>query len=432
MTKGNYWDGAIEQMPAGELRELQFERLKELVRYVYRENAGHRKRFADAGVKPQDIKKFKDIAKLPFLTKDDLRHYYPYGLACVPMSEVLYVHASSGTTGKPVVAPYTKGDLENWADLMARSMWAGGFRQDDVLHNAYGYGLFTGAHGHELGANRIGAAVIPMGAGNTRRQLAIMRDFGATALGATPSYALHLAEVARQTGLDPSRDFEIRLGFLGAETWSNELRNKIESTWAMRACEQYGLTEVIGPGVSFSCGEEDWLHVNADHFLMEVVDPQTGEPLPPGERGELVFTTLRKEAFPVIRFRTRDLAVESEEMCGCGRTLPRHSRILGRTDDMIKVKGVMLFPRQIEEAIMRVQGTSENYQIVKVSEGSFRGLRVLVEPASECSDTGSVAEMAKAISREIYAMLGVHVDVRAASPGSIPRSAGKAKRVIEG
>ena len=211
MTKGNYWDGAIEQMPAGELRELQFERLKELVRYVYRENAGHRKRFADAGVKPQDIKKFKDITKLPFLTKDDLRHYYPYGLACVPMSEVLYVHASSGTTGKPVVAPYTKGDLENWADLMARSMWAGGFRQDDVLHNAYGYGLFTGAHGHELGANRIGAAVIPMGAGNTRRQLAIMRDFGATALGATPSYALHLAEVARQTGLDPSREVRFRV-----------------------------------------------------------------------------------------------------------------------------------------------------------------------------------------------------------------------------
>ena len=432
MSKVNYWDGAIEQMPAGDLRELQLERLKELVHYVYRENAGHRKRFADAGVKPQDIKKLEDIAKLPFLTKGDLRHYYPYGLACVPMSKILYVHASSGTTGKPVVAPYTKGDLENWANLMARSMWAGGFRQQDVLHNAYGYGLFTGAHGHELGANRIGAAVIPMGAGNTRRQLAVMRDFGATALGATPSYALHLAEVARQAGLDPSRDFEIRFGFLGAETWSNELRNKIETTWAMSACEQYGLTEVIGPGVSFSCEENDWLHVNADHFLMEVVDPQTGEPLAPGEQGELVFTTLQKEAFPVIRFRTRDLAVESEEICRCGRTLPRHSRILGRTDDMIKVKGVMLFPRQIEEAIMRVQGASENYQIVKISEGSFQGIRVLVEPLPGRSDTEDMAEMAEAISREIYSMLSVHVDVRTASPGSIPRSAGKAKRVTEG
>ncbi|MFC2079652.1 phenylacetate--CoA ligase family protein [Candidatus Bipolaricaulota bacterium] len=431
MRKGNYWDSAIEQLPAEDLRELQLERLKDLVRYVYKENAGHRKRFSDAGVKPQDIRKLEDISKLPFLTKDDLRHYYPYGLACVPMSEVLYVHASSGTTGKPVVAPYSKEDLENWSELMARSMWAGGFRRDDVLHNAYGYGLFTGAHGHELGANRIGAAVIPMGAGNTRRQLAIMQDFGATALGATPSYALNLAEVAKQIGLDPSRDFNINFGFLGAETWSNELRDKIESTWTMKACEQYGLTEVIGPGVSFSCGVANWLHVNADHFLMEVVDPQTGESLPPGERGELVFTTLQKEAFPVIRFRTKDLAVESSEICECGRTLPRHSRILGRADDMIKVKGVMLFPRQIEEAIMRVQGASENYQLVKFTEGSFQGLRVLVEPVPEVSDTGDVGKMIEAISREIYTMLSVHVEVKAAAPGSIPRSAGKAKRVTE-
>jgi phenylacetate-CoA ligase len=348
------------------------------------------------------------------------------------MSKILYVHASSGTTGKPVVAPYTAGDLDHWAELMARSLWAGGFRQDDVLHNAYGYGLFTGAHGHDLGANRIGGAVIPMGAGNTRRQLSIMQDFGATALAATPSYALHLAEVARQSGLDPSLDFGIRIGFLGAETWSDELRGKIETTWAMRACEQYGLTEVIGPGVSFACGEGDSLHVNADHFLMEIVDPRTGEPLAPGERGELVFTTLRKEAFPVIRFRTRDLAVAHEGECRCGRTLPRHSRILGRADDMIKVKGVMLFPRQIEEAIMHVRGASENYQLVKLAKGSLHDLRVLVEPTPECADAGQQAEMAESISREIYAMLNVHVDVRAAPPESIPRTAGKAQRVTDG
>jgi len=347
------------------------------------------------------------------------------------MSEVLYIHASSGTTGKPVVAAYTKKDLDNWADLMARSLWAGGVRRDDVLHNAFGYGLFTGAHGHELGANRIGATVIPMGAGNTRRQLTVMRDFGATALAATPSYTLYLAEVAEELGLDPKKDFRIKFGFLGAEAWSDELKDKIEKTWGMRACEQYGLTEVIGPGVSFDCGVGDGLHISSDHFLTEVVDPQTGEPLPPGKRGELVFTTLMKEAFPVIRFRTRDLAILTEERCECGRTLPRHSRILGRADDMIKVKGVILFPRQIEEAVMRVEGTSENYQIVKEQKLPLTTLRVLVEPTPERFDAGRIDELAEQISQEIYAMLGVHVNVEVVPPGSIPRSEGKAKRVTE-
>ena len=426
-----YWDEQTETLAPEELRDLQLERLKEIVAYVYEKNPGYKERFAAAGVKPADIKRLEDLEKLPFLTKDDLRHYYPYGLVCVPMREVHYIHASSGTTGKPVVATYTEKDLGNWAELMARSLWAGGVRRDDVLHNAYGYGLFTGAHGHELGANRIGATVIPMGAGNTRRQLAIMQDFGATALAATPSYTLYLAEVAEGMGLDPKQDFRIKFGFLGAETWSDELKDKIEETWGMRACEQYGLTEVIGPGVSFDCGMGDGLHISADHFLTEVVDPKTGEPLPPGERGELVFTTLMKEAFPVIRFRTRDLAILTEERCECGRILPRHSRILGRADDMIKVKGVILFPRQIEEAIMRVDGTSENYQIVKGQKVPLTTLRVLVEPTPERFDAGGLDELAERISQEIYTMLGVHVNVEVVSPGSIPRSEGKAKRVTE-
>ncbi len=426
-----FWDETTETLPQKELKDLQLERLKKLVCYVYEKNSGYKKRFKSAGVKPSDIKRLEDLEKLPFLTKDDLRRYYPYDLVCVPMSEVLYIHASSGTTGKPVVATYTKADLENWADLMARSLWAGGLRKDDVLHNAYGYGLFTGAHGHELGANRIGATVIPMGAGNTRRQLAIMQDFGATALAATPSYTLYLAEVAKELGLDPKKDFLIKFGFLGAEAWSGELKNKIEETWGMRACEQYGLTEAIGPGVSFDCGLGDGLHISADHFLTEVVDPQTGEPLPPGKRGELVFTTLMKEAFPVIRFRTKDLAILTEEKCECGRTLPRHSRILGRADDMIKVKGVILFPRQIEEAIMRVEGTSENYQIVKEQKVPLSTLRVLVEPTPERFGAGRHEELAELISQEIFAMLSVHVDVEVVPPGSIPRSEGKAKRVTE-
>jgi phenylacetate-CoA ligase len=270
-----------------------------------------------------------------------------------------------------------------------------------------------------------------MGAGNTRRQLAIMRDFGATALAATPSYTLYMAEVAKELGLDPKEDFRIKFGFVGAEAWSDELKDKIEETWGMRACEQYGLTEAIGPGVSFDCGQGAGLHVSADHFLTEVVDPQTGEPLPPGKRGELVFTTLVKEAFPVIRFRTKDLAILTEERCQCGRTLPRHSRILGRADDMIKVKGVILFPRQIEEAIMRVDGTSENYQIVKESKVPLTTLRVLVEPTPERFGAGEIEELAEQISQEIFAMLSVHVTVEVVPPGSIPRSEGKAKRVTE-
>ena len=426
------WDREIETMPGETLEALQLKRLQALVRYAHEKNAGYRERFATAGVKSRDINRLEDLRRLPFLTKDDLRDYYPFDLTCVPMSEVLYIHASSGTTGRPVVGPYTEQDLENWTDLMARSMWAGGFRREDVLHNAYGYGLFTGAHGHELGAIRIGGTVIPMGAGNTARQLAIMQDFGATALAATPSYSLHMAEVAKGMGLDPAKDFRIRLGFLGAETWSDELKGKIEDAWSMKACEQYGLTEVIGPGVSFSCGEGEGLHVNADHFLMEVLDPQTGEPVAPGERGELVFTTLTKEAFPVIRFRTRDLVIRIEERCPCGRTLPRHSRILGRADDMLKVKGVMLFPRQIEEAIIRVNGASENYQIVRLPRTPLNDLRVLIEPTPACFEAGDQDDMVKEVSREIYTMLGVHVDVRSTPPGSIPRSSGKAQRVIDG
>ncbi|MFC2083183.1 phenylacetate--CoA ligase family protein [Candidatus Bipolaricaulota bacterium] len=428
--ESQYWEGA-EAVSLEALKETQSERLRGIVNYVYEKNSAYRERFDAAGVRPADIRGLDDLPKLPFLTKDDLRNYYPYDLTCVPMVDFLYVHASSGTTGKPVVAPYTRQDLEMWTELMARAMWAAGFRKDDVLHNAYGYGLFTGAHGHELGANRIGGMVIPIGAGNTGRQLSIMQDFGATALAATPSYALYLAEVAEKTGLDPRNDFNIKFGFFGAETWSDEMKDKIEDIWGMKACEQYGLTEVIGPGVSFDCGEGEGLHVNADHFLVEIVSPLTGEALPAGEQGELVFTTLTKEAFPVIRFRTRDLAVLTEEKCSCGRTLPRHSRILGRSDDMIKVKGVMLFPRQIEEAAMRVSGASENYQIVKQVRGSMTSLRVLVEPTADRFAAGNLEHWAKQISREIYTVVGVHVDVEAVPPESIPRSEGKAQRVRE-
>lgn len=426
-----YWNKKIETMKMGDLKNLQLRRLKKTVKYVYEKNRFYRMRLKKANVKPGDIKTLRDIEKIPFLTKDDLRKYYPFGLVCAPMNEIVEIHASSGTTGKPVVGPYTKNDLKIWSEVMARCLYANGLRKNDVMQNAYGYGLFTGAHGFERGAQKIGTLVVPTSSGNTKRQIQLMKDFGTTALACTPSYSLYVAEKAREIGLEPKKDFKLRLGLFGAEAWSDEMKKKIENTWGIKALEHYGLTEIIGPGVSLDCGKGKGLHVNADHFYMEIIDPKTGETLEPGEKGELVFTTLTKEAFPVLRFRTKDLASYTEEKCECGRTLPRHSRIMGRSDDMMKVKGVIVFPSQIEEAIMKVKGVSENYQIVKYKEGVVTQLKIKVEPTETMFRKGNLKKLKKEIEEEIHSILNLRISAEIVKPGSLPRSEGKAKRVLD-
>jgi phenylacetate-CoA ligase len=424
------WDPKIEAISPKELKALQLERLQKLVHRVYEKNTYYKKRFDDAHLKPTMIKTLDDLKKLPFLTKQDLRAYYPFGLLCTPLDEVIEVHASSGTTGKPVVGPYTRLDVDLWGEVMARSLYANGLRKNDILQNSYGYGLFTGAHGFEKGAQKIGAMVITISSGNTERQIDVMKDFGATSLACTPSYSLHIAEVAEERGLDPAHDFRLRLGNFGAESWSEEMRRTIEKRWGIVAHEHYGLTELIGPGVVSECSEKK-LHINADHFLPEIIDPDTGETLENGEQGELVYTTLTKEAFPAIRFRTRDLASITEEICPCGRTHPIQSRIKGRSDDMMKVKGVIVFPSQIEAALLQVPGVSDNYQIVKTKQKDSYTLSIEVEPLEERYKEGHLDEFEKRAENEIYRILNLHVPVQAIQPKTIPRSTGKAKRVIE-
>ena len=424
------WDNKIESMPLKNLKELQLKRLKKLVSTVYNKNKHYKKKLDDAQVKPGDIKTLKDIEKIPFLTKQDLREYYPFGLVCTEMDDIVEIHASSGTTGKPVVGPYTRNDVELWGEVMARSLWANGMRKNDIMQNSYGYGLFTGAHGFEKGAQKIGAMVITISSGNTKRQIDVMKDFGSTVIACTPSYSLYIAEVAEENGLDPANDFKLRLGVFGAEAWSEEMRSNVEKRWGITAHEHYGLTEIIGPGVVSECKHKK-LHINADHFLTEIIDPKTGETLEPGEEGELVFTTLTKEAFPAIRFRTKDLATLYEDTCECGRTLPIQSRIKGRSDDMMKVKGVIVFPSQIEAALMQVTGVSDNYQIIKTKKGDITSLSVEVEPTEERYKEGHLDDLEKQAEDEIYSILNLHVPVKAIEPKTIPRSTGKAKRVIE-
>lgn len=425
-----FWNKEIETKPLGELKELQLKRLKKLVHYIYDNNRFYHKKLKDANVKPADIKRLKDVEKLPFLTKQDLREYYPFGLVCTSLDDIVEIHASSGTTGKPVVGSYTRNDVELWGEVMARSLWANGVRKNDVLQNSYGYGLFTGAHGFEKGAQKIGAMVITISSGNTKRQINVMKDFGSTVLACTPSYSMYMAEVAEEMGFDPKKDFKLKIGCYGAEAWSEEMRNNVEKRWGITAHEHYGLTEIIGPGVVSECKEKK-LHVNADHFFTEVIDPDTGETLEPGEEGELVYTTLTKEAFPAIRFRTRDLAVYYEEKCQCGRTLPFQSRIKGRSDDMMKVKGVIVFPSQIEAALMKVEGISNNYQIVKTKKGDITSLSIEVEPTEDRYKAGHLDDFEKQAEDEIYSILNLHVPVKSIPPKTIPRSTGKAKRVIE-
>jgi phenylacetate-CoA ligase len=423
----------MEFMDSARLRALQSERFREVVKRVYEKVPHYRQKLDAAGVKPADIKGIEDITRLPFTSKDDLRETYPFGMFAVPMQDVVRIHASSGTTGRSTVVGYTRADVATWAEVMARTLAAGGTHAGDFVQNSYGYGLFTGGLGAHYGAELIGASVIPTSGGQTRRQLQIMQDFGTTVLCCTPSYALVIGEEGKEMGVNFA-DLPLHVGFFGAEPWSQSMRQEIEAALQCHALDIYGLSEIIGPGVGFECLEKSGLHVNEDHFYPEIINPETGEPAPDGQLGELVFTAFTKEALPLLRYRTRDISRIIAEQCLCGRTIRRVQRVTGRTDDMLIIRGVNVFPSQIEEILMRVEGTTPNYLLVV--DRKPRGLdelEVQVEVSEQVfSDEMSKLEaLSERIRTEIDSTLGLRVAVRLVEPKSIERSAGKAKRVID-
>ncbi len=428
-----YWEEEIETLPRVGLESIQLRRLKHLVARVYKTVKPYRNKMEAAGVTPDDIQSLSDLQKLPFTVKEDLRDNYPFGLFTVPMDEVVRVHASSGTTGKPTVVGYTQKDIETWANVMARALACAGAHKGDMVHNAYGYGLFTGGLGAHYGVERLGATVIPVSGGNTQRQITIMKDFGSTVLLSTPSYALNLAETMDALDVDPTT-LSLKVGIFGAEPWSENMREEVERKLNLKAVDIYGLSEVMGPGVAMECLQTDrGMHVFEDHFLPEIIDPDTGEVLPPGEKGELVFTTLTKEAFPIIRYRTKDISRLIYDTCECGRTLVRMEKVTGRTDDMLIIRGVNVFPSQIEHVLMGIEGVEPHYQIVVEREGHLDTMSVQVEVSDDVfSDEIRVLErLSKKIKENIKDMLGVTCNVKLVEPKTIQRSEGKAQRVID-
>jgi phenylacetate-CoA ligase len=427
------YDMEFETMPREALEAIQLRRLQTTVERVYANVPFYREKFTEAGVSPSDIHTVQDLRKLPFTTKQDLRDSYPYGMFATPMDHVVRIHSSSGTTGQATVVGYTARDIQTWAELMARSLMAGGATRNDIIHNAYGYGLFTGGLGVHYGAEALGASVIPVSGGNTKRQIMIMKDFGPTIITATPSYSLHLAEVADEMGVS-FKDLKFKFGVFGAEPWSETMRDEMERKLDLVAVDIYGLSEVMGPGVSIECHEaKSGLHVFEDHFIPEIIDPQTLEPLPYGETGELVFTTITKEAFPVIRYRTRDITSLNPEPCICGRTHLRMNRVTGRSDDMLIIRGVNVFPSQIESVLMDMDGVTPHYQLVVDREGSLDSLTVMVEVSDDLfsDEVKQLQATERKISKNIKELLGVSATVKLADPKTIARSEGKAVRVID-
>ncbi len=428
-----YWEEEMETLPRVGLESVQLIRLQKLVARVYKTVAPYREKMDAAGVKPEDIKSLADLTKLPFTVKEDLRDNYPFGLFTVPMDQVVRVHASSGTTGKPTVVGYTKKDIKTWSGLMARALTCAGATAKDMVHNAYGYGLFTGGLGAHYGIERLGATVIPVSGGNTKRQITIMQDFKSSVLLATPSYALNLAETMEGLGVDP-KSLSLRVGVFGAEPWSENMRDEVERKLDIKAVDIYGLSEVIGPGVAMQCLEgEKGLHIFEDHFLPEIIDPDTGEVLPPGEKGELVFTTLTKEAFPIIRYRTKDITRLLYDECACGRTFVRMEKVTGRTDDMLIIRGVNVFPSQVEHVLMGTEGVEPHYQIVVNREGNMDTMSVEVEVSEDIfsDEIKTLESLTKRIQVDIKDMLGVTCRVKLVEPKTIQRSEGKAQRVID-
>ena len=423
---------APDFLPEERLREVQLRRLKAVVARAYDKVALFRSRMDERGVRPDDIRSLRDIAQLPFTVKADLRDTYPFGLFASPMSDVVRLHASSGTTGKPIVVAYTREDVDVWSEVMARTFAACGLHRGDVVQNAFGYGLFTGGLGAHYGAEALGATVIPISGGNTDRQIMVMRDFGVTALCATPSYFTHVIERAGELGVD-MKALPLRVGVFGAEPWSDAMRERIQADAGIKAFDIYGLSEIIGPGVASECDAHDGLHVFEDHFYPEIIDPQTGEPLPDGAEGELVLTTLSKKAMPMIRYRTRDITSLLPERCACGRTIRRIRRIGRRSDDMFIIRGVNVYPSQVEAALLAVEGTLPHYQIILSRDHGLDQMAVEVEVTAEVfSDKVRALEDVRArLAHAIEHILGIRVDLRLVEPRSIERSQGKAKRVID-
>ena len=427
------WDEEFETLPREALEALQLKRLIATAERVYATVPFYKKKFDEFGVKPSDIKSLKDLNRLPFTTKLDLRDSYPFGLFAVPMEQVVRIHASSGTTGKQTVVGYTRRDINNWAELMARSLAAAGGHKNDIIHNSYGYGLFTGGLGVHYGAERLGASVIPISGGNSKRQIVIMQDFGSTVLTCTPSYALFLAETAEEMGVD-FKKLKLRVGIFGAEPWSEKMRDEIERKLNIQAIDIYGLSEVMGPGVSIECIEaKRGLHIFEDHFIPEIINPQTGQVLPHGEKGELVFTTITKEAFPLIRYRTRDISVLYPQPCKCGRTHMRMERVSGRSDDMLIIRGVNVFPSQIESVLMTIEGVEPHYLLIVDRQGTLDTLDVHVEVNEKVfsDEVKNLQSLGRRIEKEIKDLLGVNVGVKLVEPKTLQRSEGKAQRVID-
>ena len=425
----------FETLPREVLEALQLKRLKQVVQRVYHTVGFYRKAFDKAGVTPDDIKSLDDLRRFPFTTKQDLRENYPFGMFAVPMSSIVRLHASSGTTGRSTVVGYTKRDIETWSELMARCFVAAGVTKNDIIHNAYGYGLFTGGLGAHYGAEKLGASVIPMSGGNTKRQIMILQDFGPTAICCTPSYALNLAEQGKAMGID-MMSLKLRVGVFGAEPWSDKMRQEIENVLGITALNIYGLSEIMGPGVAMECIEgRNGMHIFEDHFLVETIHPETGEVLPPGEPGELVFTTITKEAFPLIRFRTRDISRLFTEPCRCGRTLHRMDRVTGRSDDMLIIRGVNVFPSQIEAILLAIEGVEPQYQLIVDRAGNLDTLEIQVEVGEQifanADEVRVLQNMERRIVKDIKDYLGVTAKVKLVEPKTIQRLEGKSSRVLD-
>ncbi len=433
-SMGYLWNPAAETQPRAERAALQGERLRSQVARAYERVPFYRAALERQGVQPGDIRSIDDIERLPFTVKDDFRVTYPYGLFAVPMSEIVRLQASSGTTGRMVIGGYTRADLNVWGEVMARTLAAGGVTADDIFQNFYGYGLFTGGLGLHIGAETIGATVLPMSGGLTRRQIMVMQDLGVTAIGGTPSYTLVIAEMAHEEGIDLRSSTQLRVGFFGAEPWTEAMRQEIEEKFGIAAFDIYGLTEVIGPGVAAECSQHNGLHIQEDHFYPEVIDPETGLHLPDGEVGELVLTCLTREALPLLRYRTRDRLSLTSEPCPCGRTSIRMQRVKGRTDDMLSVRGVNIFPTQIEQVLLSQSALTSNYQIiVDRQHDQLDTLEVRIEAKDDVhqqSDTAN-ASLAATVTRELHQILGLHAHVHIVAPRQLPRSEGKVKRVVD-
>ena len=426
----NYYQKEIETMPLDELQKLQSERLKEQVKHVYENVAPYRKKMDEMGVKPEDINGIEDLHKLPFITKDDLRDEYPYGYVAVPLDECVRIQSTSGTTGRRVVAFYTKEDIEVWEDCCARAIVAAGGSNKDVCHVCYGYGLFTGGPGLNGGSHKVGCLTLPMSSGNTERQLQFMEDLGSTIICCTPSYALNLGEAIKEKGIKDK--IKLKAGIFGAEPWTEEMRHDIEDALGIKAYDIYGLTEISGPGVSFECEAQAGMHIQEDHFIAEIIDPETGEVLPEGSVGELVFSCITKKAFPLLRYRTRDLCILTREKCSCGRTHVRMKKPTGRSDDMMVIKGVNVWPSQIETVILN-QGYQANYQIVvdRINNKDRIKLQVELTPEMAADPKLNVKKKESEIKSGLKSMLGIGVDVSVVQPKTIVRSEGKAVRVID-